>query len=73
MTRTVNTIAGELPESDLEFTTLEQDCGDTIVMSREWTYKGTDAKYAEHVGQMVRRDCWVTIKTGISATGSAEL
>ena len=73
MTRTVNTIIGEIPESDLEFATLEKDSGDTLVMSREWKYKGADPALAEHVGQMVRRDCWVTMKTGISLAGSAEL
>ena len=73
MIQTVNTIAGEIPDTDLEFTTLEQDCGETIIMSREWKYKGADEKFAEHVGQVVRRDCWVTMKTGISAAGAAEL
>ena len=69
----VSTIIGELSESDLESFITEQDCGDTLIVSREWKYKGADPALAEHVGQMVRRDCWVTMKTGISLAGSAEL
>ena len=69
----VNTIAGEIPDTDLETTTLEKDSGDTIVMSREWKYKGADPALVEHVGQVVRRDCWVTMKTGASLAGTAEL
>jgi hypothetical protein len=73
MTKPVNTAIGEIPESDLEFKTLEQDCGDTIIMSRDWTYKGADPAFADHVGQVVRRDCWVTMKCGITTAGAAEL
>jgi len=68
----VSTIIGELSESDLESFITEQDCGDTLIVSREWKYKGIDPLFAEHVGQVVRRDVWVTLKTGISATSSAE-
>ena len=73
MTQKVCTAIGDIPDTDLETQTLEQDCGDTIIMSRDWKYKGADPALAEYVGQMVRRDCWVTMKYGITTAGTAEL
>jgi len=69
MTQLVHTIAGEIPESDLTQETTEQDCGQTISMAREWKYVGKDEKLVEHVGQLVRRDVWVIVKTGFSLAG----
>ena len=73
MTQMVATAVGEIPDTDLETQTLEQDCGDTIIMSREWKYKGADPALADYIGQAVRRDCWVTMKCGITTAGTAEL
>ena len=73
MTQLVATAIGDIPDTDLETKTTEQDCGDTIIMSRDWTYKGADPAFAEHVGQAVRRDCWVTMKCGITTAGTADL
>jgi hypothetical protein len=73
MTQKVCTAIGDIPDEDLETQTLEQDCGDSIIMSRDWRYKGADPVFAEHVGQVVRRDCWVTMKYGITTAGTAEL
>lgn len=63
----VITTLGILPDTDLETTLAEQDSGNTVCVSREWVYKGADPALAEHVGTVVRRDAWVTIKCGHSA------
>ncbi len=50
----VTTRLGDLDEEKLVVKTHEQNCGNAIEVVREW-YLGEE---------MVRRDCWVTIKRG---------
>ena len=69
----VHTQLGELPESDLQFLLSEKDVGDTITVSREWKYIGNDPAHQQHLGEVVRRDVWVTMKIGVSLAGSTEL
>jgi hypothetical protein len=73
MVQMVHTLAGEIPEPDLESVVIEEDHGDTITSAREWKYVGKNAALSEHVNKVVRRDVWVIIKTGFSAAGTAEL
>lgn len=57
----VNTILGDVPEEDVQYAMEEQNLSDQIVVNRQWVYIGT--QYPDKVGQVVRRDCWVTLKT----------
>lgn len=67
----VTTTLGELPESDLRYETKEvENNGNVVVMAREWFYKGSDP---QHVGELVRRDVWATIKCGQAAQAASEL
>ena len=70
MSDLVTTTLGELPESDLEIEMIEQE-GDanTWVMARECRYKGSNSELAAHLGEIVRRDAWVTIKCGHAVAG----
>lgn len=69
----VMTCLGELPFSDLEFKTTQQDDGAVLVVAREWFYKGSDPAVLAAVEKLetpnhhVRRDVWGTMKTGLKA------
>lgn len=69
----VTTILGTLDDAELEHSMQEEDSGDVIVVAREWKYKGSDPKFAEHVGTVVRRDVWATIKCGQAAQAVSDL
>jgi hypothetical protein len=69
----VTTLLGDVPESDLTSTLIEEDAGDVALVAREWLYKGEDPRHAEHVGKLVRRDVWATIKCGAQSKASSEL
>lgn len=74
MSNMVTTTLGDISEGDLDYTTTEvENTGNMVVMAREWFYKGSDPQHAEHVGTMVRRDVWATIKRGQAAQAVSEL
>ena len=52
----IDTTIGLLPQDALEMRVTERDDGGSIAMAREYYYHGT----------LVRRDCWVTLKCGLS-------
>ena len=66
----VSTLIGDVPTEDLLMVTAEKDGGDSVVVTREWIYKGAKT---EHLNQMVRRDVWVTIKRGPDLGSAATL
>lgn len=61
MSKLVNTILGDVPEEDVQYAMEEINLPDQIVVNRQWTYVGR--QYPDKVGQVVRRDCWVTLKS----------
>lgn len=73
----VTTIFGDLPESDLRFEEKSIDAGNTVQISREWFYIGSDPEIVRQVSELpgkredqssyVRRDAWVTFKRGLAA------
>jgi hypothetical protein len=66
----VTTTLGELYEHELEITTVEQQSDPMMwTVARECRYVGTNPELSAHVGEIVRRDVWVTIKCGHSVTG----
>jgi hypothetical protein len=70
----VTTTLGELPETDLGIKLVEQEGNaNTWVVARECCYKGSDSALAAHLGEIVRRDVWVTIKCGHAMTGEGNL
>lgn len=69
----VTTTLGEVPEGDLQYEAKEvENNGNMVVMAREWFYKGSDPQFAAHVGTLVRRDVWATIKCGQAAQAVSE-
>lgn len=73
MANAVTTLLGAVMDTDLEYTMTEEDVGEVVVVAREWVYKGSDPQHAEHVGKIVRRDVWATIKCGAQSKASSEL
>lgn len=71
MANAVTTLLGTIMDTDLEYLMSEEDVGEVIVVAREWTYKGSDPQHAEHVGKIVRRDVWATIKCGQAAQAAS--
>jgi len=68
----VTTTLGELPETDLVFEMIPQESKpDSWIMAREGRYVGTNQAFAEHVGKIIRRDVWVTMKSGLRAGATA--
>jgi len=65
----VTTLLGSIDQSDLVINVETTDLPDQIVVAREWVYAGSDLQHKEHVGKMVRRDVWITVKHGLSAAG----
>ena len=66
----VTTTLGELPEHELEITLIEQKSDPAVwTVARECKYVGTNPELSAHIGEIVRRDVWVTIKCGHSVTG----
>ena len=67
----VTTTLGDLPETDLDIKMIDQhDPNPQMwVTARECRYKGSDPKFAKHVGEIVRRDVWATIKRGHEMAG----
>jgi hypothetical protein len=65
----VTTAVGDIPQDELAITTTEEDGGDVWIMARECVYKGT--AHPEVYDQIVRRDVWVTMKTGQAASAVA--
>jgi hypothetical protein len=66
----VTTTLGDLPESDLDIKMIEQQGDEQVwVTARECRYKGSDPKFADMVGEIVRRDVWATIKRGHAMAG----
>ena len=69
-TELVTTTLGELPECDLDIKLIPQESNEQVwVMARECKYKGSNPELATHIGEIVRRDVWATIKCGHSVTG----
>lgn len=56
------TTQGDIDESLLEVRMVERDEGNVIALAREW-YKD---------GEMVRRDAWVTLKSGLELGAKAK-
>ena len=74
MVNFVSTELGEVAEGDLRYDTTEvENSGNMVVVAREWVYKGSDPKLAEHVDSIVRRDVWATIKCGQAAQAVSEI
>jgi hypothetical protein len=71
MNQLITTLIGEIPESDLEITESQMDQGDVWVTARECKYKGI--YYPNEVGNVVRRDVWVTMKQGQASKIVSEL
>lgn len=71
----VTTIIGDILESDLDIKEIKQEAGNdqVWVTARECRYKGNDPELAKHVGEIVRRDVWATVKYGHALTGEASL
>ena len=66
----VTTSLGVLPESDIEVIVVPQESDPLVwTIAVEGRYKGTDPKFAKHVGEIVRRDVWNSIKCGHAMTG----
>lgn len=66
----VTTTLGDIREVDLDIKMIEQEGDDQVwVTARECRYKGADPKFAKHVGEIVRRDVWATIKRGHAMAG----
>jgi hypothetical protein len=71
----VTTTLGDLPESDLDIKMIEQDDPNpqVWVTARECRYRGSNPALAKHVGEIVRRDVWATIKHGHAMAGEGKL
>jgi hypothetical protein len=70
----VTTTLGDLLESDLDIKMIEQDSDAQVwVTARECRYKGNNPELAKHVGEIVRRDVWATIKHGHAMAGEGKL
>jgi hypothetical protein len=70
----VSTAVGDLPESDLDIQVIPQESNDQVwVLARECKYKGSNPALAKHLGEIVRRDVWATIKYGHAMTGEGTL
>lgn len=67
----VTTNIGEIPEDELDVEVTQTDSGDVWVMARECKYRGT--AHPEAIGEVVRRDVWVTMKQGQAAQAASEL
>lgn len=69
----VNTILGDVPESDVRYVEATMDDGASIHVTREWFYIGSDEALKKQASEAstpwVRRDVWVTFKRGHSAQG----
>ena len=66
----VTTTMGDIPETDLDITMVPQESNEQMwIMARECRYKGSNPELVAHVGEIVRRDVWATIKCGHSVTG----
>lgn len=61
----VLTKLGELPQCDLRHKLVEADSPQVLCVACEWYYHGSDPRFAEHVGTMVRRDVWANVKVGL--------
>jgi hypothetical protein len=71
----VTTTLGDLPESDLDIKEIPQNDpnAQVWVTARECRYKGNNPELAKHLGEIVRRDVWATIKRGHEMTGEGKL
>jgi len=62
----VTTTLGNIRKADLAITMIEQqETADVWVVARECKYTGVD--HPDAFGTVVRRDVWVTMKTGQAA------
>lgn len=68
----VITTLGEIPQRDLQVS-VEQvaETIDTWTVARECRYAGS--AFPEQVGEIVRRDVWVTLKRGQTAQAASNL
>jgi hypothetical protein len=60
---TVDTTLGATPQDDLVVRLVEQpETADAWIIARECVYRGV--QFPDAVGEVVRRDVWVTMKQG---------
>jgi len=67
----VTTTLGDVPESDLAIEFVEDDRGETWVVSRICKYVGL--AFPEARNTIVRQDAWVTFKNGHGANAATGL
>jgi hypothetical protein len=66
----ISTALGNVPETDLHSRVLKENHENEWIIAHECLYLGSE--FPESYGKIVRRDVWVIVKEGQSASAAAE-